>query len=56
MPGTRKSKPGSNASFKAAEKELKKLYNSGQISEKKFFNMREKIAKKYGAWPMGGTR
>lgn len=56
MPGTPKPKPGSNAAFKAANKELRQLYKSGQITEKKFFNMREKIAKKYGAWPMGGAR
>ena len=59
MPGTSrtpKPKPGSKAAFKAAEKALIKLYNSKKITVDQFNKRRNKIAKEFGAWPMGGTR
>jgi hypothetical protein len=56
MPGTSRPKPGSNAAFKAAEKELQKLLKSRKITVDQFNKRRDKIAKEFGAWPMGRTR
>lgn len=56
MPQPRKIKKGSDRAFELAEKELKRLMEQGKVNPNNLFNVKNRIAKKYGAYPMGGTR
>jgi hypothetical protein len=60
MPGNKKRKnmpkKGSDAAFAAAEAQLEKLMNQGKVNSNNIFKIKERIAKRFGAYPMGGTR
>jgi len=50
-------KPGSDEAFVLAEEELQKLMETpGKVNPGNLGKIKEMIAKKYGAYPMGGTR
>lgn len=58
MPAPKRKLPkkGSDAAFDAAEKQLKKLMEQGKVNPGNISKVKERIAKKYGAYPMGVTR
>jgi hypothetical protein len=59
MPAPKKRKMpkrGSDAAFEAAEKRLEELNRQGKVNSGNIAKIKERIAKKYGAYPMGGTR
>lgn len=56
MPVTRKFKKGSEQAYEMAEKELARMMRSGKVTPNNLFKIKEQLAKKYGAYPMGGTR
>lgn len=59
MPAKKKKnlpKRGSDAAFDAAEKQLKKLMEQGKVNPGNISKVKERIAKRFGAYPMGGTR
>ena len=55
MPAPKKPKPGSDKAFKMAEKELERLMESGAVNPNNISKVKERIAKKYGAYPLGRT-
>jgi hypothetical protein len=56
MPPVKKFKKGSDKAYEMAEKELARMMESGKVTPNNLFKIKEQIAKKYGAYPMGGTR
>lgn len=49
-------KRGSDKAYQMAEKELQRMMESGKVNPNNLFKVKEQLAKKYGAYPMGGTR
>ena len=49
-------KRGSDAAFEAAEKRLEELNRQGKVNSGNIAEIKERIAKKYGAYPMGEAR
>jgi hypothetical protein len=57
MPAPKKMpKKGSDAAFEAAEKRLEQLMKQGKVNSSNIAKVKERIAKRFGAYPMGGTR
>jgi hypothetical protein len=56
MPVIKRPKKGSDKAYEMAEKELARMMESGKVTPNNLFKIKEQIAKKYGAYPMGGTR
>lgn len=55
MPAPKNFKPGSDKAFKLAEKELQRMMESGKVNPNNISKVKNKIAKKYGAYPLGAT-
>lgn len=49
-------KPGSDAAFRMADKELRRMMREGLVNPNNINKVRERISKKYGAYPHGRTR
>ena len=58
MPAPKRKMPkkGSDAAFEAAEKRLEQLMKQGKVNSSNIAKVKERIAKRFGAYPMGGTR
>jgi ribosomal protein L29 len=57
-PKKKKSMPkrGSDKAFEMAEKRLQQLMDQGKVNPGNIAKVRERIANRFGAYPMGGTR
>ena len=63
MPGKKKvtkkkklPKRGSDKAFEMAEKRLQGLMKQGKVNPSNIAKIKERIANRFGAYPMGGTR
>jgi hypothetical protein len=48
-------KRGSDAAFEMAEKRFQQLIDQGKVNSKNIADVKSRIAKRFGAYPMGGT-
>jgi hypothetical protein len=56
MPVIKKFKKGSDKAYEMAEQELARMMSSGKVNPGNLSKIKDQLAKKYGAYPMGGTR